>query len=231
MAVELRLSNANQNLAGPQKKQATGTQRAVVCAACPGYLMNFEKTNNNRDRWFALRVKSRCEKVVSMVAQNKGFEEFLPLYPSRRRWSDRLKSVELPLFPGYLFCRLDPQHRLPLLTIPGVLHLVGVGKTPVPIEDVEIAALQATIRSGLLAEPWPYLEIGQRVRLNEGPLAGLEGILIETSKPQRIVVSVTLLKRSIAVSIERGWATPLGLSGRRLPIRSKPSLTKSSQSQ
>ncbi len=160
-------------------------------------------------QWFALRVKSRSEKTVALTAQSKGFEEFLPLYQSRRRWSDRIKSLELPLFPGYVFCRLNPQHRMPLLTIPGVLHFVGIGRTPIPIEDAEIGALQTAVHSGLLTEPWPYLEVGQRVRLEEGPLAGLEGVLVGTSKQQRLLVSVTLLKRSVAVAIERHWATPL----------------------
>lgn len=190
--------------------------------------MNVEDLHPIPERWFALRVKSRCEKAVAMMAQHKGFEEFLPLYQSRRRWSDRLQSVELPFFPGYLFCRLNPQHRLPLLTIPGVLHFVGIGKIPVPIEDSEIAALQTAVRSGLLAEPWPFLEIGQRVRLEEGPLAGLEGILVGTAKQQRILVSVTLLKRSVAVVIDRHWATPLGSSGRLSAMQIKPSLTDSS---
>ena len=180
-----------------------------------------------RERWFALRVKSRSEKIVAMMAQHKGQKEFLPLYRSRRRWSDRLKSVELPLFPGYLFCRLDPQYRLPLLTIPGVLHFVGIGKIPVPIEDAEIAALQTAVRSGVLVEPCPFLEIGHRVRLDEGPLAGLEGILVGTSKQERIVVSVTLLKRSVAVAIERHWATPLDGNGQPLAMQIKPFVNQS----
>jgi len=147
---------------------------------------------------------------VSTIARNKGFEEFLPLYHCYHRWSDRNKLLELPLFPGYVFCRLDPRCRLPLLTIPGALHFVGIGKVPVPIEDSEIAAIQAAVRSGLTVEPWSYLEVGQSVRLEEGPLAGLEGILVEVRKQHRIVVSVTLLKRSMAVEIEREWATALG---------------------
>ena len=159
--------------------------------------------------------------MVCSIARNKGFEEFLPLYESRRRWSDRVKSVELPLFPGYVFCRLDPQYRLPLLTIPGVLHFVGVGKIPAPIDDTEVASIQAAVQSGLLTEPWPFLEVGQRVRLKEGPLAGLEGILVGTSKQQRIIVSVTLLKRSVAVAIDRQWATPVdGVEERAVtPVR------------
>ena len=166
--------------------------------------------NYGSEHWFALRVKSRTEKVVAMMARNKGFEEFLPLYESRNRWSDRTKSVQLPLFPGYVFCRLNPERRLPVLTIPGVLHFVGIGKTPVPVEETEIAAIRRAIESGLSTEPWPFLQAGQRVRLDRGPLAGLEGILIEAQKQERLVVSVTLLQRSVAVEIERHWATPQG---------------------
>ncbi len=155
------------------------------------------------------------------MARSKGIEEFLPVYQSRRRWSDRVKSMELPLFPGYLFCRLNSHRRLPLLMVPGVLHLVGIGKIPIPIEESEIAGIQAAVQSGLLAEPWPYLEVGQRVRLEEGPLAGLEGLLVGTTKQQRLVVSVTLLKRSVAVTIDRHWATPLDSRGQppAMPIR------------
>lgn len=172
--------------------------------------MNIEEIPTDAScNWFALRVKSRSEKIVSAIARHKGFEEFLPLYHCRHRWSDRNKSLELPLFPGYVFCRLDPSYRLPLLTIPGVLHFVGIGKVPVPIADAEIAALQAVVRSGLTMEPWSYLEVGQSVRLEQGPLAGLEGILVEIRKQHRIVVSVTLLRRSTAVEIDREWATPL----------------------
>src|SRR5581483_8501749 len=110
------------------------------------------------ENWYALRVKSRYEKIVSTIVQNKGYEEFLPVYQSRRRWSDRIKCLEMPLFPGYVFCRLNAQHRLPLLTIPGALHFVGIGKTPVAIDETEIAAIQCAVRSGLATEPWPYLD-------------------------------------------------------------------------
>ena len=182
------------------------------------------------EQWFALRVKSHCEKVVSTIARNKGFEEFLPLYQCRQRWSDRLKLVDFPLFPGYVFCRLDPQYRLPLLTIPGVLHFVGIGKTPVAIEDEEIVAIQSAVKSGLAAEPWPFLEAGQRVRLEDGPLAGLEGFLVEVRKQCRVVVSVTLLKRSVAVEIDREWVAPLDQSGTPMPIQIRRSLIASPQS-
>jgi transcription antitermination factor NusG len=183
--------------------------------------MTVENFNENQARWFALRVKSRCEKVVATMANHKGYQEFLPVYQCRRRWSDRLKSVEFPLFPGYVFCRLDPKDRLPLLTIPGALHFVGIGKVPVPLEDSEIAAIQTAVQSGLSTEPWPYLEAGQRIRLEEGPLAGVEGIFVKTAKQDRVVVSVTLLRRSMAVTIEPHWATPVDGSGRRLPAQQR----------
>jgi len=177
-----------------------------------------ERVDSAREQWFALRVKSRYEKVVSTIARNKGFQEFLPLYQCRRRWSDRVKTIELPLFPGYVFCRLNPQYRLPLLTIPGVVHFVGIGKTPVPVDDEEILAIQSAVASGLSTEPWPFLNVGQRVRLEEGPLTGVEGILIEVRKRYRVVVSVTLLHRSVSVEIEREWVAPIDASGRRITI-------------
>lgn len=140
-----------------------------------------------------------------MAVRNKGFEEFLPLYQSRHAWSDRAQPVEVPLFPGYVFCRFDLERRLSLLTIPGVLHFVGVGKTPIPIDGAEIAAIQAAVQREVRPEPWPFLDAGSPVRLAIGPLAGLEGFLVEVRNKQRIVVSVTLLKRSVAVEIERSW--------------------------
>jgi len=192
--------------------------------------MSVENLHDNRERWFAIRVKPKHEKLVATIANNKGFEDFLPTYECRHRWSDRMKSVEFPLFPGYIFCRLDPQRRLPLLTIPGVLHFVGIGKIPVAIEDAEIAALQSAMRSGLSAEPWPFLETGQQVRLEEGPLAGMEGILIGTSKKDQLIVSVTLLKRSISIAIERRWVAPLDV-GSSLAAQPKPFISQSSSIQ
>lgn len=160
-------------------------------------------------RWFALRVKSGHEKLVATIAHNKGFQEFLPLYRSRRRWSDRIKAVEAPLFPGYIFCRLHPERRLPLLTVPGAMHFVGIGKVPEPIEDIEIDNIQRALRTGLLAEPWPFLKVGQHVRLVDGPLAGLEGLLIKVRNQHRLVVSVSLLRRSVGVEIDGQWAEPM----------------------
>ena len=169
------------------------------------------------DSWYALHVKPRFEKYVTGQLSVKGYETFMPSYVSKRKWSDRVKTLSLPLFPGYVFCRLSPEDRLPLLMIPGAMHFVGIGKTPVPIEESEMAAIQAAIQSGLALEPWEFLDVGQRVRLEEGPLARLKGIYAGNSKQDRIVVSVNLLRRSVAVTIERHWVTPLDAARRPIP--------------
>ncbi len=177
-----------------------------------------DAAGSNAKRWFAVRVRTQHEKSVASAISARGFEEFLPLYISRRRWSDRLKSMELPLLPGYVFCRIDPSFRLPILTLPGVLHFVGIGRVPAPIDEGEIAALQRAVRSGLHIEPSPYIEVGQRVLLGDGPLTGLEGILTEVRKRYRVVVSVTLLQRSVAVEIDRLWLTPVGSNPARAVV-------------
>jgi transcription antitermination factor NusG len=162
------------------------------------------------NQWFALRVKSRHEKAVAASLRGKGFEEFLPLYRWRQMWSDRSKWVEMPLFPGYVFCRLDPANRLPLLTIPGVLNFVSVGKIPVPIDETEIASVQAAIRSNLVTEPCSFVEKGRRVRIEQGPLAGTEGFLSEGEAP-RVVFSLGILRRSIAIETQSQWFETVAL--------------------
>ena len=165
--------------------------------------------------WYALRVRPRCEKLVSDALRRKGFEEFLPQHKERRRWSDRITTVEMPLFAGYLFCRFDAQQRLPILTTPGVLLVVGAGRTPQPIDDDEISSLQILGASDLPLDAWPYLHIGERVQIVSGPLAGAEGILLSVKAQHRLVVSVTLLQRSVAVQIPESCAWPAS-SGVRL---------------
>jgi transcription antitermination factor NusG len=159
--------------------------------------------------WFALQVRNRYENVVTAHLTGKGFEWFSPLYKRRRRWSDRFKEIEEPLFPGYVFSRLNPTDRLPILTIPGVSHIVGLGKTPVPIDETEIAAIQAAVKSGLSNQPWRYMQIGQRVRIEHGPLSGIDGILLGFKGSHRLLLSITLLKRSIAVQIDDAWVEPI----------------------
>ena len=162
-----------------------------------------------QDRWFAIRVKSNRESQVATALDGKGVLRFLPTYAVRRKWSDRMVETQVPLFKGYVFCHLDIAARLPVLTIPGVVEFVGIGKAPRPIEDSEIEALQSIARNNLPAAPWPFLKAGQRVRIDRGPLRDIEGILIEVKNRFRLVVSVSLLQRSVAVEVDRESITPL----------------------
>lgn len=159
-------------------------------------------------QWYAVRTAAGREKVVSAQLQNKGFEEFLPLYKTRRQWSDRRKELEFPLFPGYLFCRFDFSNRLPILITPGVKLIVGYGRIPAPVSEAEIDSLRRAVASGAEATPWPYLSIGQRVRVREGSMAGVEGILLQVKNSWRIVLSVELLRRSVAVELDRAAIAP-----------------------
>jgi transcription antitermination factor NusG len=157
--------------------------------------------------WFALQVRSRKEDWVASQLAGQGFDCFLPKYKTIRQWSDRMKELEQPLFPGYLFCRFDYQNRRPLVMIPGVMQVIGVGRTPLPIEEREIEAIQLAVSSGLPSQPWPYLEVGERVRVNYGNLDGLEGILVNFKGNHRVVLSVTLLQRSVAMEVDLSWVT------------------------
>ena len=167
------------------------------------------ESGNGYFPWFAIRVRSQFEHRVAAVLAGKGYEWFLPEYKSRRVWSDRIKEIQLPLFPGYVFCRFDPHRRLPIVTIPGFVSIVGIGKSPIPIDDAEIVGIQAAVRSALPSQPWPFLQIGQRVRIKYGPLCDLEGILLDFRGQSRLVLSVTLLQRSVAVNMDAAWVTPI----------------------
>jgi transcription antitermination factor NusG len=138
----------------------------------------------------------------------KEYEVFMPSYQSKRAWSDRTKVVECALFPGYLFCRMDLRRRVPLLDTPGVTSIVGVGKYAMPVPEDEIAAIRKVVASGLPVSPSQFLKVGQFVYINQGPLAGVEGIVIASKNRSRLVVSVEMLQRSVTVEIENHWAEP-----------------------
>jgi len=123
----------------------------------------------------------------------------------RRQWTDRIRETELPLFPGYVFCRMDPAHRLAVLTSTGVVGTVGVGKVPVPIEEREIDAIRAVIHSGLPCQPWPFMHQGDTVQVKHGPLRGVRGILESVKGRQSLLVGLTLLQRSISVELDPAW--------------------------
>jgi transcription antitermination factor NusG len=159
--------------------------------------------------WYAIRVKSNCERVVSMGLRARGYEDFLPVYRTRRTWSDRQKDIDRPLFPGYVFCRLDLGKRQPVIATPGVVSIIGIGLTPVAVSEAEMDAVQKVVRAGLAANPWPFLQVGDRVLIERGPLAGIEGRLVEVKRSIRVVLSIELLQRSIAAEVDKSWVRPI----------------------
>jgi transcription antitermination factor NusG len=160
-------------------------------------------TLNRREQWFALQVRPNHERVVQGALRTRGYAEFLPLYRKRSRWSDRVKDIDLPLFPGYIFSNFDPDRRLPILTSPGVVSIVGVGRHPEPVNESELNAVRRFVESRFPIMPWPFLQAGDLVVIEQGSLAGLEGILVETKGQYRVVVSLGLLQRSVSVEIDR----------------------------
>lgn len=152
--------------------------------------------------WFALRIAPRHEKAASEILCNKGYETLLPLYLRRHQYGRRSRSFELPLFPGYLFCRFDSSARLPILTTPGVLLVVGAGKTPVPVAEDEILPLRRAMETHASMTPHPYGNGGQRGRITSGPLAGLEGMIMNPKPPVRLILSVELLQRSVMLEVD-----------------------------
>lgn len=158
--------------------------------------------------WFAIRTKARHELVAARFVEARGIEQFVPVYQSRRTWSDRVKTVQLPLFAGYFFVRMDSAGFTPVLEAPGVVHVVGFGGTPSPIPDAEIQAVRRLVSSGLPACPHPYLKAGDRVRIKGGPLQQLEGTLQKIRNQWRFVLSVDMLQRSVSVEVDSELVEP-----------------------
>lgn len=152
--------------------------------------------------WFALYTRHQHEKVIAGVLEKKGFEIFLPLYTTLRRWKDRSKRLSLPLFPCYVFLRGDLSKRLDIVTIPGVHSIVSAGGRPAPIPEAEIDPIRRMIESKIGVEPHPFLREGDRVRITSGPLAGLEGILVRKKSLYRVVVSIEMLQKSVAAEVD-----------------------------
>ena len=159
--------------------------------------------------WYALVVKPNHEKAVFDHLSVSGMKAVLPLCRSRRRWSDRIKEITVPLFPGYVFCRFSFRSRVRVLRVPGVRSVVSAGLKPAPIPAQEIEAIEAVVGSGLPVKPWPFLKVGQRVVVKAGPLRGVEGILVEFRKTWHVIVSVELLQRSVAAEVDVDSVSPV----------------------
>jgi transcription antitermination factor NusG len=152
--------------------------------------------------WFALQTRPKNEKQVERLLTHKGYECCLPMYRQKRRWSDRAIEIELPLFPMYVFCRFVSSAVGKAISTPGVTRIVGFGGEPAEVTSEEIGALQLLGQSSLLREPWAYIPNGTLVQVETGPLTGARGIFCSCDDKRRLVVSVTLLQRSVAVQLD-----------------------------
>ncbi|MDP9055640.1 MAG: UpxY family transcription antiterminator [Acidobacteriota bacterium] len=159
------------------------------------------------ERWYALRLRSNFEAKTTAILKERGFDGFSPTYKTRRRWSDRVKEIDSPLFPGYVFCRFGAPDLLSILNTPGVVHIVSIGRTPVPIDDAEIASVKAICSSNLTTHPWAVAS-GRRIVIIDGPLKGAEGVVIKVKDCYRIVASISLLQRAVSAELEATWVTP-----------------------
>jgi transcription antitermination factor NusG len=169
----------------------------------------FSARKRDDSAWWALYTSHRHEKAVARMLQAKEFEVFLPLYQSLRRWTDRDKTLSLPLFPGYVFVRGGLNRRLEVVTTPGVQMILFYGERVAIIPEVEIHAIQNMLEEPYHAEPHPYLKCGDRVRVKRGSLEGIEGILVRKKNLYRLVLSVDLLARSVAVEIDAADLEPI----------------------
>jgi transcription antitermination factor NusG len=151
--------------------------------------------------WYAASTSANHEKRVAEQLTRRSVEHFLPVYQVVRRWKDRRVMLQLPLFPGYIFVRLALHDRLKVLQVPGVVKLVGFSGTPSALPQEEIDALRTSLAAGVRAEPHPYLVVGRRVRVKSGPLTGMEGILKRKKNQDRLVISLDMILRSVAVEV------------------------------
>ncbi len=176
---------------------------AIACLKAPqsALITPLTRKIQNPDKWFALRVKSRGQECGEELLRSKGYECFSPRYAVRTNWSDRVKVQRKPLFPGYSFCKFNPLKRLPILETPGVIGIVSAGRDLVAIDEREIEAIRAIYVHEIGARPHPHLVRGQRVRIESGVLRGVEGILIRVTNQARVVLSVSVLCRSVSVEV------------------------------
>jgi len=163
----------------------------------------------DRPEWYAAYTNARHEKRVTEYLGGRSVECYLPLYKSVRRWQDRRKEVELPLFPGYVFVRIAYRSRLQVLTAPGVVQIVSFDGKPAAIRETEIETLRRGLARTTTFEPHPYLKVGGRVRVRSGPLAGVEGILTRRKDGFRLVLSIELIMRSVATEVDEADVEPV----------------------
>jgi transcription antitermination factor NusG len=164
--------------------------------------------DNGNFAWYALRTRSRHEKLVHRQLNARGLEAFLPLVDRRRRWKDRWKTVGFPLFPGYCFARFGPSDRSAVLTAVGVVQVLGINGHAIPVPDHEIDAVRQLVTSTLPFDPHPYLREGMEVEVMRGPLAGVRGMLVRKGRHARFVVAIHLIQQAASVEVDAADVRP-----------------------
>jgi len=164
--------------------------------------------------WHAIYTRPRHEKAVAKHLVERRIEAFLPTYGKFQRWKDRKKLVRFPLFPGYVFVRISRRDRLAVLQLAGVVGFVRFGGSPAEVPEAELYALRIAVETGARLEPHRYLKVGRRVRVYHGPLQDTEGILIRKKSGHRLVLSIDLIQRSVAVEVDAADVTPISEIGR-----------------
>jgi transcription antitermination factor NusG len=167
-----------------------------------------QPADGQQSHWYAAHVRSRHERQVARQLEERRVSCFLPVYRSVRRWKDRRKELDMVLFPGYVFVHLDLKDRLRVLQVPSVVRFVSFNGYPAPLPDGDIEALSNGLAKGVRAEPHPYLKVGNRVRVKYGPMAGTQGILVRRKDKFRIVLSIDLIMRSVAVEVDEADVEP-----------------------
>jgi transcription antitermination factor NusG len=171
-------------------------------------IRDLDTSTVNDSAWWALYTRHQHEKTVADMLAAKGFEVFLPLYESTRRWKDRKKVLALPLFPCYLFVRGGLDRKLQVVTTPGIHMILYHGDRVATIPELEIEAIQRAVAGSYRVEPHPFLKCGMRVRVIRGALDGVEGILIRKKNLCRLILSVDMLAQSVAVEVEASDVEP-----------------------
>lgn len=169
-----------------------------------------ERESNSESSWYALRVRTKCEKIVVGGLCQRDIINFLPLYQTKTQWSDRVKTSSVPLFPGYVFAKLNGQELHHVPKVPDCMYVVGRGNVPEALEESEIDAVKRLVADGAGVGPWPFCTVGQAVEVTRGPLAGLRGVYVRAAGQDRLIISLPILQRSVATEIESYFVRPIG---------------------
>lgn len=184
----------------------------MSCLAEP--LSNYTPTPNpapgSSHRWYAVYTYPRHEKAVKDHLESKFVEAFLPTFVSESRWKDRRVRIHTPLFPGYVFTRINVSERSKVLAVPGVIRMLSFNGTPAPIDDSEIEAVKVCLERGVALEPYPFFQVGDRVRVRSGVLEGLEGLVSRCKSERRLIVPISLINQSVAIEVDVQLLEPLG---------------------